>query len=355
MDPIVPTQIETDDQNEIAIIIDGQRFRLWKGAEIKLSMDSIDTFSFGGPFQSDVPDYRLIFQPLSFKKVSAYIGGEIFFNGNMTVTTPAVDPDQRTFSVSGYSLPGVLNDCPHPVEAYPLEYNKVNLNAIASRSAGFFGVTILFEGNPGAVFDRVKADSSEKVLSFLNKLAHERNLITTNSLDGSLKFYSPTISAPVTSIRQGSAPYISASPNYNAQNFFSSITGLAPTNSIKNAERFTLVNPFLSTVIRPFVFQVQDAKSADLQSAVRSKMGRMFGDAISFNLTVQGWRDQFGQLWKPNTIINFQSDDAMVYNETQLLIRSVSFKREDSDIASFNLVLPESYQGKIPGSLPWLV
>jgi len=354
VDPITPTNIDADDQNEVALLIDGERFRLWQNAELKLSMDTIDAFSFGGPFQSDIELYRKIFQPLSFKPVSVYIGGEIVFNGSLITTSPPVSDNQRVFSVSGYSLPGVLNDCPYPAEAFPIEYNDINLRDIANESAGFFDLGVQFDGEPGAVFDRVAANPGEKVFQFLIKLAHERNLIVTNSADGKLKFYVSQAEASGSTIKQGSAPFLSASPSYNAQNYFSSVTGLAPTSSSKDAENFTLNNPFLSGVKRPFVFQVQDAKSADLQSAVKSKMGRMFGDAISFSVDVQGWRNETGDLWAPDTTIIFESADAMVYNETELLIRAVSLKRAAADTARLTLVLPESYKGEIPRGLPWL-
>jgi hypothetical protein len=44
----------------------------------------------------------------------------------------------------------------------------------------------------------------------------------------------------------------------------------------------------------------------------------------------------------------------MIYDETELLIRSVKFKqRGDQETSTLELVLPGSFGGALPKKLPW--
>ena len=94
---VIPKNIETDNENEVAILIDNERFRFWKKSDINLSMDSIDSFSFSGPWQPEIDKYRNIFQPLSFKPVAVYVGGEIIINALMITVKPSVKSNSEYF------------------------------------------------------------------------------------------------------------------------------------------------------------------------------------------------------------------------------------------------------------------
>ncbi len=80
----------------------------------------------------------------------------------------------------------------------------------------------------------------------------------------------------------------------------------------------------------------------------------MFASAIKYDIDVQGLRNEFGLIWRPNTFLNVFAPKAMIYKDTKLLIESVSLERSDGDKASLKAVLPETYSGEIPSTLPWL-
>lgn len=349
---IIIDNIESDNLNEIAILIDGDRFRFWTNSEINLSMDSIDSFSLSAPFEADVQRYRETFKPLSYKPVSVYVGGELVLNGKMMNVSPSIDANSRVLSIGGYSLPGVLNDCPFPFSEYPIEYNNQNLQQIAKTAADFFDIGVSFDESPGALFEKVASEPGETVLNFLIGLAQQRGLFTSNTLEGELLFHKASNERASDTLKEGEARYLGASPVYDAQQYYSEITGLSATKSFLDAEKYT-INNNLTDSFRPFVFKEKDVSGADLQEAVKAKIGRMFGKAISITVSVQGWRNNAGEIWAPNKKIKLQSPGAMVYNETDFLIRSVSLKRGDSDTASLNLILPEAFSGEVPGALPW--
>lgn len=347
------TQAATGD--EVAILIDGQRFRFWDKVRIIRAIDTMDIVEFGAPFDSDAPSFKDTFRPFSFKTVVITVGGTPLFTGTMIGVNPVIENAQKIISVSGYSLPGVLNDCTSPASSFPLEFDKQGLRDISTALAAPFGISVEFEADQGAIFERVANEPGKKVLSFLTELAKQRNLIISSSSRGKLIFLQSTEAGrPVARLQQGIAPVRSVAPFFNPQEYYSHITGMEPVVVGLEGSQFTVKNPRLLGVTRPLTFKAPDTLNADVKGAVEAKAGRMFGNMVSYSITVISWRDPSGNLWEPNTTIKLLAPDAMIYTEYEFIIRSVEFNRDRAtETATLNLVIPGSFSGKIPESLPW--
>lgn len=343
----------TDD--EVAILIDGKRFRFWDKVRITRSIDTMDTVEFGAPFDADAPGFRDTFRPFSFKTVVITVGGTPLFTGTMVAVNPVIENAQKIISVSGYSLPGVLNDCTAPASSFPLEFDNQGLRDIATTLAAPFGISVDFQADQGAVFERVASEPGKKVLAFLTELAKQRNLIISSSSRGKLVFLQSTESGqPVARLQQGVAPVLSVTPFFSPQEYYSHITGIEPVVVGLAGSQFTVKNPRLLGVTRPLTFNAPDTLDADVKSAVEAKAGRMFGNMASYSVRVATWRDPSGKLWEPNTAIKLLAPDAMIYNEYEFIIRSIEFSRDRAtETATLNLVIPGSFSGKVPEALPW--
>lgn len=352
-------QSVADNQNETAILIDGKRFRFWDTIRIIRSIDSMDTLEFSAPFDSDAPDFRNIFKPFSYKTVVITVGGNPLFTGTMVAINPNLENNRKIVTVSGYSLPGVLNDCTPPASASQLEqleFKGQGLRDIAKKLASPFGISVVFEVNQGAIFEpRVAIESGKRVLSFLIKLAKQRNLIVSNTLPGELLFQkSVDVGKPVARLQQGESPVLSVIPSFNPQKYYSHITGIEPESIGTSGNAFTVKNSRLEGVVRPFTFDVPDTIDADVKEAVQAKIGRMFGNIASYSVSLTTWRDPSGNLWEPNTTVKILAPGAMVYNEYEFIIRSVEFNRnQNTETTLLNLIIPGSFSGEIPEVLPW--
>lgn len=205
-------------------------------------------------------------------------------------------------------------------------------------------------------FRRVALKPDQSAFDFLAKLAKQRNFVLTDSVGGELLFWrSIAPGAPRARFVEGQPPLISVSATFAPQDYFSEITGIAKTRSGKAGSRFTVANPFGADFIRPDVFSPDDTDSGDLEQAVRARMGRMFAGAASYTVTVPTWRDASGEIWRPNTTVTLNAPGAMVYRETEMVIRDVTFDVGDNDAqtATLSLVLPGAFSGEIPEVLPW--
>lgn len=341
--------------NETALLIDGERFKFWESISITRNSDTFDTIEVGAPFEASNKTFRNAFRPFMFKEMVVTIGGIPFFTGTMLPSAPVIDPRKKTISVSGYSLPGVLNDCTAPPSSYPIEFNDQGLIDISKKMSAPFGLSVEFQENQGAIFERVSCETGKKVLSFLTGLAQQRNLIISNTTLGKLLFWKSIESGePKALLRQGSSPLTSVLPIFEKQQYYSHVTGIEPVFLGLSGSQYTVKNPHLTDKIRPFVFGVPDTQDADIKEAVQSKIGRMFGNFASYQASVSTIRDPAGELWEPNTIINLQMPDAMIYNPYDFTSRSIQFDfTSKSQTAVIELVIPGSLNGIIPEKLPW--
>lgn len=349
--PQAPATVE----NEVALLIGGQRFRFWSDLRLTRSLDAMDTVEFSAPFEADAPGFRDTFRPFSFKTMDVTVGGAPLFTGTMVGVMPALNNDQKTIGVSGYSRPGVLNDCTAPASAYPIEFNGLDLRAIAAALAEPFGLSVVFDGPIGSAFERAAVEPGGNVLSFLSDLARQRGLVVSSTPEGALLFQqSATVGSPVAALRQGASPVLGVTPSFSPQQYYSHITGLEAVRVGTQGSQFTVRNPHLAGVVRPMTFSAPDVEGGDITDAVRAKNGRMYGNMAAYAVQVDTWRDPQGQLWTPNTTVTLEAPGAMVYSPYEFVLRSVAFDRSGSkESAELDLVLPGSFSGQTPESMPW--
>ena len=350
-----PQDAPTNDLNEVAVLIDGTRFRFWNALSITRSIDSIDSIEFFTPFKADAPGFKETFKPFSFKPLEITIGGDPFFSGTIIGVRPTLENKKKTLSVTGYALPGVLNDCGIPASAFQIEYYNQNLKEIATTIAGYFGLSVVFEGEPGPAFESVTCLPSKKALVFLSDISKQRNYVMNSTAAGELRFVrSVAVGQPVAVLTQGASPLLSVTPAFSEQDYYSHITGTQPTLAGSPGVQHTAKNPFLTGAVRPLTFEAPDTTDSNVPEAVKAKLGRMFGNIVSYNVAVSTWRDPEGELWAPNTTIKLTAPGAMIYNPYEFLIRSVSYSKEStSETAVLNLVLPGAFSGEVPEALPW--
>jgi len=365
-------RITADGKDEIAIIINGKRFRYWTEVRFKKTLDSIDSVDFFAPFNSDSKETRQALKPFSYASVVVAVGGFPVFNGTMVVVQPKVDSEGARIVVSCYSKPGVLNDCTAPSSIYPLEFSGMRFNQIADKLTSTFGIKMIYESDVGDVFvDGVKIGIDSKIMLFLNTLAKQRNAVLTNNVNGDLVFRRSVQVGKVKAVaklRQGFSPLVKVTPIFNPQKYYSSVTGLdkdivelpggddaGKAFGARSGGKYTQNNPFLKNIHRPFVFQGEDSDKSDIEQITKTKAARMFANSASYDIVVSTWRDNNGNLWEPDTVIKLHSHDAMIYKEHDFIIRSVVFSETSkSKVATMNLILPGGFSAELPESLPWV-
>ena len=108
------------------------------------SLDSVaSSFSFTARFDPKSAENRDLFRPLSFHQVEFFNNAnQLFFTGTIVSHKFDSKMDSDLVQLSGYSLPGILEDCTVPYSAYPLESSSSSLKEITEKILKNFGLTL---------------------------------------------------------------------------------------------------------------------------------------------------------------------------------------------------------------------
>lgn len=342
-------------KDDVTLLIDGQRFDFWPRIDLESHVDSFSVLEFTAPFDAKSKAFRKTFRPFSFQPLEVLVDGATRFKGRQVGVEPDVEADSSVVVVTGYSLPGTLADCKAPAEALPLQFQKMGLRAIAQKILAPFEIGLSFPADEGAKFPSVKLGIEDVVIDFLIELAQQRGLVLSNTPTGELLCWqSVEPGRPVAKLKDHEQPVLRVRPTFSPQEYFSEVTGYARRRKGRKASKYTARNHLLEGVLRPTSFRLSDTEKADAATAATAKLARMFAQAVSFDVELATWRDPQGDLWRDNTTVKLLAPDAMVYRETELLVRSAYLHADDaSRTASLNLVLPGVFSGKPPTEMPW--
>jgi len=341
----------------ISISVDGKRFDTWSTAQIARAIDSIDTVQVSRPFDPTDPSQRETFKPLGYQSTVVSVGGETIVTGTTVPVVPELTDSSNMVALGIYSTPGVLSECPPDQASYPLEMKGLTLHEIAKRLCDPFGIRVKAVGvAPGKPFEKAKIGTGE-ILPSLAELAKAKGQLITSSKNGDLVFQAAkTDGSTVARLSWGLPPMMGIRPSIKPREYFSKVTGVKPIRpKSKKTEIFTVHTPHIGNVFRPFIYDVKDNLELDIQTNVQSKVSRMIGNVVSYDIEVATWRDKNGRLWEPNTFVEVYAPGVMIYRKFIFLIRSVVLtQNKDSETASLQVVLPGSFTAseKI-GKYPW--
>lgn len=316
-----------------------------------------DGFSFSSTWNENSEQTRNAFRPFSYPTFDVYFDDDLVFTGKALPPTPSVQPASQTINVQGYPLCGVLVDSCLPPSLFPAEYSGLDLKQIAETVCEPFGIGVVVQGSVGAAFEKVEVGLEDKVWDFLSKLAEQRNMFLTNTVDGNLLIYSPKVEAVSATFKQGEVPFISCAPEFDGQSMYSHITGYTKTTNTADSQKYTYENKLLINkgVLRCYSKQIDDADDGTLEESVKAMAGKMFAKCVKYKLTVSGHRDKTGRLYRENMAVSVKAPGAEIYRETKLLADEVTLTRDDrgGEQTTFTLVLPESRTGALPEVFPW--
>lgn len=369
------TDVPVSSIDEVSISIEGTLFRHWVSFELEEGIDKIASFEFVAPFEPLNEAFRKMFMPLRYKRVDIHIGGVQEFRGVLlnVVPTDEVGPG-RFVTVSGYAACGVLQDCGMPPSAYAdaydegggLQWFRNTLEQIVETMGRIWGFTSEFEfesevlveqefSDLGTQFLLVAIEPTQKVWPFWMGLAKQRNLVIGSNATGNPRFTRTTTDDPVQSLEGGISPVRKITMQIRAQGMYSSVTGISQVFEADDGGQYTVANPHMPGVLRPFVFDVPDSASpATAKGTVDAKAARMFGAGIGYELKLAGSHDSKGRLWRANSKIQLLAPEVAIYERTEFLIRSLlRFGNPRKLETTLKVVLPESFNGTMPVAMPW--
>lgn len=334
------------------IKVNGDYYINFNDFSLSSSLDSVaSSFSFTSFFDIENADHKKFFRPLSFHKVEFFNdANQLFFTGTIVSHKFNSTENPEMVTLSGYSLPGVLEDCTIPYSSYPLESLGSSLKEIASRVLQPFGIgyKIFTEvaRECSLPYTKSVAEPSESVKEYLSKLASQRNIIISHDRHGRLVFFKPNKNAkPIRSYTEENTSNISL--DVDGQGLHSKLTILRqPSKDGSNlTPEDTISNPMIK-VFRPTVEVLSSGEETDTKSGVENFMADELKN-IKVKIELDRWDGMM-----TGDIIEVHNHEVFLFNTSRFMVMSTTINEgTEGRTMSIDAVLPEAFSGGEPKNI----
>ncbi len=319
---------------------------------IGLKYDAIaSTFGFSMYYDPNNEDHKAILGVTKYNKVEIEYNNKLILTGTITNHRFKSNSTNNLVVISGYSLPGVLEDSNIPLELYPLQFDKLTLSEIADKLIAPFGLSKSIDPSVqtemNQKFDVSTASETSSIKEYLTSLCVQKDIIMTSDELGRLvfskveprqiafKFFDATNGVP-----DGYEFELEA----NGRDVFSETT-MQKQASISggNAGESTKTNAFVSDgVFRP---KVKTQTSGDDNDTPKACERAVCNQMKSFSLRISTdiWEVD-GVLWSPNTIISVHNPWLNLHQPTAFFVQEVTFSNDpEKKSVEIGCVLPGAY------------
>lgn len=344
-----PSPTGDKDPNGIFLDLDGREVRPMQARLIR-SMDHV-----ANGFQVTIP-WEPLADPILDSKVAPYaytpavasIGSIPIVTGVLYMPESAVSQG-TTLNLSGATATADLVDS---AKKPPLEENNITLKDLLLKWVKPMGYNVIFDADAGGEFDRVTITSGQPMFPFLAGLARQRSVLLSCNTGTDLVVLQANIDgAPVATLEEGVTQGVTGwgSKFDGRQRFnvyratgespFGTDEGLAVDNKVPRS-RFTEV-------------KANESQTGNLKAAAEWARNKTLADALSFQLTVEGWYRDNGEPWAENEIVTVISKSMFLAQGFDFLINRVEYVLDSNGRSSvLSFVPPTVYtQGEIVE--PW--
>lgn len=341
--------------DEVALAVNGTRYRGWKSVRITRSIESI-----AGSFALDVSDrWDGVEAPWPIAEEDecrVEIDGITVIDGYVDKRSLSASKDARTLSYSGRDRAAQLVDCSAITDAGGVSKGKwtfynIDVFRLAVALAEPFGIPVSVQPGLGVVLAKDKkvvvhpGDTSFEVLS---RMAAAAGVLLVSDGAGGLVITRAGAARAASLVE--SENILAASVDYDAADRFhrylisSQIPGLdeasgeatriqaeAIDKGVRRTERVLLIRPDKGYTT------AESRQRADWEARVRAAR------AEKVNVTVQGWKQPNGKLWPINAITRVRAP-RLIGVDGDLLISQVEYSIGDGGkVTQLSLVRPDAF------------
>lgn len=330
------------EKDEITILLDGIEVNSTATKIIKTMDTAADGWTAVIPWRHGEDtelDKKLL--PYAYPPAAIYIGGKLKISGLLYVVQPGKTADGTVKKISGFSFTADLIDS---TLKPPYEKNNVTLKQRAEELVKPFGIDVIFNDDPGGIFNRVAVKEEDTVFGHLASLAAQRSLLVSSTADGNLSFTKAASGKPVSTIeedKQGAQVFEATFDGRKRFNIYRAL-GQSPSGAKVGIAKDSKVPRS-----RFVTFQVNETIDGDIEQAAKWRRSKQLAEALTIPFPVSSWFDQNGKLWEDNTLVEVISPTLSIPNGFTFLIKSVEYNDTTSGkTAILNLVPPQVYSGE---------
>jgi prophage tail gpP-like protein len=329
------------DKNDFTVVLEGREIPVTSGS-LFLSMNmASDTWSASVPWAPG-EDKKLdqLLLPFKYPKSEIYLGGELQNVGGLYQVSPSLTAKASIKNLVGFSSTiDLVDSTVNP----PYEKNNQTLEQIAADTIAGTGMEAVFTADTGGAFDRATANPDETKFAYLARLAAQRGLIVSNTIQGNPLFQvAKTSGKSVGTLEEGGPFVLSWSASYDGRQLFRTYQALGQTPGGESQTGEAIDENVPGS--RNTTFTANETTEGNIKKAAEWQRSRRYASALTIPIPVAGWYAPNGQLWRSNTLITIISPTLDIPNGFTLIIESVEFTFSTTgNTATLNTVPPETY------------
>jgi prophage tail gpP-like protein len=336
--------------------VGNKKIEKFNSIDITLKYDSVaSTFAFSFYFDTTksnpiAPYKRCIIEDDGETLITGTILSSVYQDGSVKVLT----------TISGYSLPGVLEDCEIPTSLYPLQSDGKTLKEITEALIKPFGFGLVIDqgknfteiiDKSNEVIPTSTAEAGQSIKSYLASIASQKNIIIGHTNGGSLRFTRAFASGKSKYSFASGQPNLSISVVFSGQPMHSEITVIKQADiDGGNAGEATVKNPYVSTYRPKVIVQTSGSDINSLQAAKNALADELKN--IKVVISIGGLTDwkYSGNKIRPNTLIDVLAPECNIKTKTQFFVEEVQLieTAENGQTAVLSCVVPEVHNGQTP-------
>lgn len=374
----------------VTLLLEGQVYSEWTRAEVSRDLEDL-----AGQFSVELRDGTRSWSSWPFASLAALsrrvvagldvevlVDGESVLKGWVDRVRPRAAEGQVSVTITGCDKTADLADCAATLKP-PYEYQDITIEQVAGKILAPYGLKVRAEAEVGEPFERYAIDVAETALSAIEKGARQRSLLVTSDgrdtvlltqsgrtrASGVLAFPGNVISsagefsadrrhshyrvkgqAERAGGRRRMSAYLKASQAPAARDASSWVeqqrdhetAGVAVTGEEDDEDMSSRYRPLVS------MGRTQLTKmGARDQARWMRRTARGRSEALDYE--VLGYRDQAGQLWRPNTLVQVSDRFQGVFRD--MLIAGVVYTHDDNGSRTrLRLCGPEAYDVAAQGT-----
>jgi prophage tail gpP-like protein len=301
--------------DRLSLKVGGELYEGWKAVSIRLGIDRI-----AGSFELGLTE-RWPHQPRDWpippgEHCAVTIGGEPVVSGYVDKMRVSFDGGSHNISVTGRDRTGDLVDCSAPASSF----SGISFLEIARRLAKPYQIAVTDEsGAGGKAIPKFSIQAGDSVFSTLEKLARQVGVLLVSDGQGGLKITRGGRGGQATDPLEAGRNILAAEIDHDHSELYSSITVKGQASaagasaydlSSAGAEGSVSAAPSASRRVssidrfRPLVIVAEtQADAARCRKRAEWEAGKREATSRKISVTVQGWRQSDGLLWRINQTV----------------------------------------------------
>lgn len=329
--------------------------------DITLKYDSVAS-TFGFEFYYDKNNVEL----KNLAAFGSYAKCQIFDSDEKLILTGTIlnqsykdGPIKSLTGISGYSIPGILEDCNIPTSLWPLQSDGRSLKQIAEYLLRPFGIGITIDESNGSnniansanqKITTITADAKQSIKSYLAEIAAQKNIILAHTPEGNLRFTKAYAKGNSIYHFTSGIPNVGISVSFDGQGMHSDITVVKQADvEGGNAGEATVKNPYVKNY-RPLVKVQTTGTDMTSELAAKNQLAAELKN-IRVVITIGGLKNfKYNDIQlRPNALIDVTAPECNINKRTQFFIEQVQLIQNNSEqTAVLTCVVPEVHNGQTP-------